>query len=215
MAIETLRAHLDGFYDDAVFGGRPTAVDAGLAATRHAQAVVDLARGKLLHARYLSADERPGDVPDEVAAFGSAAEGFGAVGDERGRGEAVLWQGLYHQVVRSDSETALPFLESARDVARAERDDLTLSYAERHLGFHAWGAGHDSEARAHLERSVELRRAIHWPAGTSAALLALAEFEATHDDRDEAARHLAEARTLAVDADAQGVLAWIDEVESA
>ena len=118
MAIESLRSHLDGFYDDAVFGGRPEAVETGLVAARHAQAVVDLARGKLLHARYLAADKRSGDVPEELGAFESAAEGFAAVGDERGRGEAVLWLGLYHQVVRSDSVAALPFLESARDVAQ-------------------------------------------------------------------------------------------------
>ena len=124
----------------------------------------------------------------------------------------MLWLGLYHQVVRSDSETALPFLQSARDVAHAERDDLTLSYAERHLGFHAWEAGHDAEARAHLERSVELRRTLDWPAGTAAALLALAEFATTHDDLDGAAQRLSEARSLAEGAEAHGVLAWIDAV---
>jgi len=153
MAIESLRSHLDGFYDDAVFGGRPEAVGTGLVAARHAQAVVDLARGKLLHARYLAADKRSGDVPEELGAFESAAEGFAAVGDERGRGEAVLWLGLYHQVVRSDSEAALPFLESARDVAHAERDDgrrrvpLQLELARR---------GADSKARQHRDRAVRL-----------------------------------------------------------
>jgi hypothetical protein len=215
MAIESLRSHLDGFYDDAVFGGRPEAVETGLVAARHAQAVVDLARGKLLHARYLAADKRSGDVPEELGAFESAAEGFAAVGDERGRGEAVLWLGLYHQVVRSDSLAALPYLESARDVASDQRDDLTLSYAERHLGFHAWEAGRDADARLHLERSVELRRALDWPAGTAAALLALAEFDATHAEPAMAAQHLGEARALAVGAGARGVIAWIDEVENA
>ncbi len=212
MAIETLRTYLDGFDDDAVFGGSRPAVDAGLVATRHAQAVVDLARGKLLHARYLAADERSGDVPEELAAFESAAEGFAAVGDERGRGEALLWRGLCDQVVRSDFEAALPFLESAPDVAGDQRDDPTLSYAERHLGFHAWEAGRAADARTHLERSVQLRRALDWRAGTAAALLALAEFEATHADATTTAQHLGEARALAVGAKAQGVIAWVDDV---
>jgi hypothetical protein len=60
-----------------------------------------------------------------------------------------------------------------------------------------------------LERSVELRRGQGWAAGTAAGLLALSEFEATHD-RPEAAAHLVEeAATLATNADAQGVLAWV------
>jgi hypothetical protein len=72
-----------------------------------------------------------------------------------------------------------------------------------------------SVARAHLERSVELRRALGWSAGTAAALLALAEYEATRADATTAAQHLSEARALAVGAEAQGVIAWIDEVENA
>jgi hypothetical protein len=209
MAIESMRAYLDDFYDQSGFGGRPEALSAGLTAVRHAQAVVDLVRGKLLHAEYLAAEDRPGEVPEELAAFESAAAGFADVGDRRGRGEALLWQGLYHQVVRSDSDTAAPLLESARAAAEGEGDDLTLSYAERHLGFHDWEGGRDTEARRHLERSVELRRGLGWAAGTAAGLLALCEFEATHGQPEVAAQHLAEAETLAAGVGAEGVLAWI------
>lgn len=174
MAIESLRAYLDAFYDQAVFGGRPESLAAGLTAVRHAQAVVDLVRGKLLHAELLAAENRPAEVAEELAAFESAAAGFADVGDRRGLGEALLWQGLYHQVVRSDSE-----------------------------------GGRDGDARRHLERSVELRRGLGWAAGTAAGLLALSEFEATHDQPEAAGQLLEEAATLATEADAQGVLAWV------
>ena len=148
MAIESLRSHLDGFYDDAVFGAagrRPWRPGWSRPATRRQWSTWPAA-----------SCSTPATSPPtsglatcrrSCGAFESAAEGFAAVGDERGRGEAVLWQGLYHQVVRSDSLAALPYLESARDVASDQRDDLTLSYAERHLGFHAWEAGRDADAR--------------------------------------------------------------------
>jgi hypothetical protein len=210
MAVDALRAHLEGFYEAAVFGGQAQALEDGFAATRHAQAVTDLSRGKLLHARLLAATERPAEVPEELNAFEAAAEGFAAVGDERGRAEALLWQGLYFQVVRGNSEAAALFLTSAQAISATQHDDLTLSYAERHLGFHDWEAGRDAAARAHLQRSVELRRGLDWPAGTAAALLALAEFDSTHGDPVSAAQLIAEARALATGADAQGVLAWID-----
>ena len=112
MAIESMRAYLDDFYDQSGFGGRPEALSAGLTAVRHAQAVVDLVRGKLLHAEYLAAEDRPGEVPEELAAFESAAAGFADVGDRRGRGEALLWHGGHRrrpprpQRVRRDPRAA-------------------------------------------------------------------------------------------------------------
>ena len=51
--------------------------------------------------------------------------------------------------------------------------------------------------------------------GPPPALLALAEYEATHADATAAAQRRSEARALAVGAEARGVIAWIDEVENA
>jgi len=51
--------------------------------------------------------------------------------------------------------------------------------------------------------------------GPPPALLALAEYEATHADATSAAQHLSEARALAVGAEARCVVARIDEVDNA
>ncbi|HEY2983642.1 MAG TPA: hypothetical protein VGJ38_05780, partial [Jatrophihabitantaceae bacterium] len=78
------------------------------------EADLSLARGRVLHARFLS--ERQED-PRELALFERAAELFQRLGDVRGESEAAFWVGCFHQVVRGDSDLALPFFERSYQLA--------------------------------------------------------------------------------------------------
>src|SRR6266705_1227439 len=123
----------NALYEQAAFGG-----DADLS----------LARGRVLHARFLS--ERQDD-PGELALFERAAELYQRLGDVRGESEAAFWVGCFHQVVRGDSDLALPFFERSYQLASQVGDKLTLSYAARHLGFVYAEAGTLDAAREKLD----------------------------------------------------------------
>jgi hypothetical protein len=90
------------------------------------EAELALARGRILHARFLD-DQRPD--PEELRLFTRSAELFRSLGEVRGEGEALLWVGLYHQVVLRDGRGSLPSLRRARELAGQAGDRLTLSYA--------------------------------------------------------------------------------------
>jgi hypothetical protein len=84
-------------YEQAVFGGDGGALataDRGLDAV---EADLALARGRLLHARFLQ--ERVADAR-ELELFERAATLYGRLGDGRGEAEALFWVGAFHQVVR-------------------------------------------------------------------------------------------------------------------
>ncbi|TCC47897.1 hypothetical protein E0H75_24480 [Kribbella capetownensis] len=83
----------------AIFNGefeKLTAADRELDAV---QADLALARGKVLHARFL--DNRV-EATQELALFEQAAELYSALGDQRGEANAQFWIGCFHQVVRDD-----------------------------------------------------------------------------------------------------------------
>jgi tetratricopeptide (TPR) repeat protein len=193
-------------YELAVFGGDGDALaraDRGLDAV---EADVALARGRVIHARFLA--ERDED-PRELELFERAAELYERLGDIRGQGEAVFWVGAFHQVVRDDTDTALPAFRKALDLATRAGDRLTVSYALRHLGFADQMAGRPVEARARFEESTRLRRELGFPAGVAANLIALAQLAAEQERRDEAAALLDEAAKLAESSESHGVLRWI------
>ncbi|AUG82122.1 hypothetical protein CFP65_7549 [Kitasatospora sp. MMS16-BH015] len=193
-------------YHRAVFGGEKAALASAERRLDEVEAELALTRGKVVHARFLA--ERVEDAR-ELELFERAAELYAQVGDVRGEGEAVLWIGMFHQVVRDAEELALPYFHRAHELAEAAGDDLTRSYVLRHLGFAAHMAGRLPEARAHFEESTRLRRELDFPAGVAANLIGLAYLAAQEDRRPEAARLLAEATELATSADAHGVLGWI------
>src|SRR5262245_26992939 len=134
-------------YERAVFGGDPDAVPRAITELDHVEAHLALARGRILHAVFLA--QRRED-PAELELFTRAAELFSRLGDETGEAEALFWVGTFHQVVRRDHEAALPALRRSYDLASAAGDQLTRSYAVRHLGFAALAAGDASGGRQQL-----------------------------------------------------------------
>lgn len=74
----------------------------------------------------------------------------------RGEPEAQFWIGCFHQVVRDDNVADVPPLTVASEPARKTGDELTLSYALRHLGIAAHMAGDLNDARALADEAAEL-----------------------------------------------------------
>ncbi|MEV6205738.1 tetratricopeptide repeat protein [Kitasatospora sp. NPDC051914] len=193
-------------YERAVFGGDTGALataDLGLDA---AEADLALARGRVIHARFL--DERVENA-SELVLFERAAELYRKLGDVRGEGEALFWVGTFHQVVRDDTEAALPAFDRALDLATGADDRLTVSYVLRHLGFAEHMAGRLDEARRHLEESTRLRRELGFLPGVAANLIGLAHLAAQQERRDDAVSLLREATELAEATDAHGVMRWV------
>lgn len=202
-------------YERAVFGG-----DAGALAEaeRHLSAVeadLAVARGRVIHARFLGATSRtreaPDNVADELVLFERATELYRSLGDVRGEAEAQFWIGTFHQVVRHDDAAAVPALERARTLASQADDPLTLSYALRHLGIAEHRAGQLDEARSYLEESTRLRRQLGFGPGVAANLVGLAYIAAASGHRDEAGVMLDEADSIARDSSAAGIARQIDE----
>lgn len=175
-------------YERAVFGG-----DAGGLATAEreldgVEADLALARGRLVHARFL---EQRREDPQELALFQRAAQLYSMLGDARGEGEALFWVGTFHQVVRGDNEIGVPALERSYELAARVGDNLTMSYALRHLGI--------------AEQSVRLRREVGFLPGVAANLVGLAYIAAGEGRRDDALRLLDDAGTIADSSGAQGI----------
>ncbi|MGA8112182.1 MAG: tetratricopeptide repeat protein [Actinocatenispora sp.] len=200
-------------YELSVFGGdssRLTDAERGLDAV---EADVALARGRLLHARFLAEREHgsPVEDPAELSLFRRAAELYQGIGDVAGEADARFWIGCVHQVVRSDESTARPELERSRALAEQAGARLTLSYALRHLGFMAHQAGDLDTARAQFEESTRLRREVGFRPGVAANLIGLAYVAAAQGRHDDAATALDEAGAIA----ATDALAFVRHVEQA
>lgn len=195
-------------YERAVFGGDSDALATAGRELDAVEADLALARGRVIHARFL--EERVEDVR-ELELFERAARLYGELGDIRGEGEALFWVGTFHQVVRDDTETALPAFTRSLDLATRADDRLTMSYALRHLGFAEHMAGRLDEARARFEESTRLRRELGFLPGVAANLIGLAYVAAQQDRREEAAELLREAAESAGKAGADGVLRWVAE----
>jgi tetratricopeptide (TPR) repeat protein len=193
-------------YERAVFGGDGEALPDADRELDGVEADLALARGKVMHARFL---EQRTEEPGELDLFTRAAELYHRLGDERGEAEALFWVATYHQVVRDDSATALPVLERARGLATKAGDSLTLSYVLRHLGFVEQAAGRTAAARDLFLESTRLRREIGFHAGVAANLVGLAHLAADDGDPAAARRYLDEATAVATECGAAGVLRWI------
>lgn len=195
-------------YEQAVFYGDDGAVASADRVLDAAEAALSLARARIIHARFLAGGQ---EDPAELTLFERAAALYHQLGDLRGEAEALFWVGAYHQVVRDDGDSALPHLRRARELAAAAGDQLTLSYAVRHLGFADMAAGHLDSACRQLEESVRLRREIGFMPGVAAGLLALAELATRDGGRDRARTLLDEAASVAAAAGAHGVLRWVNQ----
>ncbi|WP_306214052.1 tetratricopeptide repeat protein [Actinoplanes sp. RD1] len=193
-------------YERAVYGGDDSGLDA-------AEAELALARGRILHARFLTGRARggppPAEHPEELPLFERAASLFQALGDTRGEAEFLFWIGCLHQVIRRDDETAVPALERA---ARAG-DPHTRAEALRHLGIAAHTAGRLDEARARLEESSRLRREIGALAGVAANMVGPAYIAAAQGRHADAEATLTEARAIAEAQHAGAVIQQIDDAK--
>jgi tetratricopeptide (TPR) repeat protein len=198
-------------YEQAVFGGDAGALDLADQHLDRVEADLALARGRVLHARFLA--ERQED-PHELALFERSTELFRRLEDARGEAEALFWVGTFHQVVRGDGATAHPLFEKSYRLAESVDDKLTLSYAARHLGFGHQAEGRFDEARAYFEESVRLREQIGFIPGVAAGKLALAGLAKQSGNHTAARAFLAEARRLAEDSGAKGITGWINQTEA-
>jgi tetratricopeptide (TPR) repeat protein len=194
-------------YDRVVFAGDASDVPGAERALDAVEADIALARGRLLHARYL--EQREQEDPQELSLFERAAQLYAELGDARGEGEAVFWVGIVHQVIRGDHDTALPLFERSLALATAADDKLTQTYALRHLGFVAAESGDTAGAREHLLESTRLRRDLDFGPGVAANLIALAHVAAADEKGDEVRDFLDEADQLAADPAAAGIRTWV------
>jgi tetratricopeptide (TPR) repeat protein len=194
-------------YERAIFNAEADALTTADRELDAAEADLLLTRGKVLHGRFL---ENRVEDPRELELFERALALYTSVDDERGQAEATFWIGCFHQVVRDETEPALSALTRSRDLARKTGDELTLSYALRHLGIAAHRAGNLDEARALLEESTAVRRTLGFTAGVAANLVGLIYLSA-----GEEARALAdEAADLAESVGATTVSKQIEEARS-
>ncbi|NUT35184.1 MAG: tetratricopeptide repeat protein [Hamadaea sp.] len=204
-------------YAQAVYAGDATALTEAERDLDAVDADAALARGRILHGRFLTARDTPGspaaaEDPAELPLFERALAAYRRLGDVRGEGEALFWIGCLHQVIRRDNDTAVPLLERSGALAAQAGDVATQAEALRHLGVAAHMAGRLDEARAHLEESTRLRRETGALPGVASNMIGLAYIAAAQDRRADALSILDEAHALG---QAHGAHAIVQHIEQA
>ncbi|MFC0004074.1 tetratricopeptide repeat protein [Micromonospora siamensis] len=203
-------------YERAVFNGDADALKDAARALDAVEADGALARGRILHARFLLDRGRPGsppvEDPAELPLFRRALELYRALGDTRGEAEALFWIGCLYQVIRRDDESAVADLERSRELAARVGDRSTESEALRHLGIAAHTAGRLDEATERLAESTRLRRECGAMPGVAANMVGLAYIAAAQDRRADALATLDEAHAIA---EAHGALAVVRQIDQA
>jgi tetratricopeptide (TPR) repeat protein len=205
-------------YDQVVFRGDISGLTDAERGLDAVEAGTALARGRILHARFLHGragnDSPPGEDPDELPLFERAAHMYEALGDVRGEAEALFWIGCLHQVIRRDNDIAVPKLERSRELAARAGDKPTESEALRHLGIAAHAAGRLDEARERLEESSRLRREVGASVGVAANMVGLAYIAAAQDRRAEAEATLDEAYAIAQSHGAHAIVRQIEQART-
>jgi tetratricopeptide (TPR) repeat protein len=199
-------------YERSVFGGDQDGIPAAMRDLDQLEADLALARGQLLHAKFL--DDRVEDE-SELACFERAVWLSEHLADERGLAESLFWMGTFHQVVRQDHDTALPFLERSRELSTKVGDTLTLSYALRHLCFVARANGQLDLAQDLLMESLRLRRELGFSPGVAANLVGLAYLAAEQGRPADAIPLLDDAANVAASCGASKILSLVDEARAA
>ncbi|GAB1821119.1 tetratricopeptide repeat protein [Herbidospora sp. RD11066] len=174
------------------------------------EADLALARGRILHGRFL-ADRARGEDPAELPLFERAVELYRALGDTRGEAEALFWVGCLHQVIRRDNETAVPLFERARQMG----DQATQGEALRHLGIAAHMGGRLDEARERLEESSRLFREAGSLPVVAANMIGLAYVASAQDRRADALAILDDAHAIALAHGAQVIVGQIEQARTA
>ncbi|MEU9289925.1 tetratricopeptide repeat protein [Streptomyces sp. NPDC048275] len=198
-------------FEAAMFGGETSALDRSDDVLDAVEAPLSMARGKVLHVRFLNERE---ENSEELVLFERAAELYERLGDASGQADALFWVGCWHQVVKGDGATGRPYFERSYELAKSVDDRMTMSYAIRHLGFADKDAGHFDQARERLTESLTLRREIGFRPGEAAGLVALAYLAAETGDPSAAFHHLDEAQSVAESCGAKAVLGWIDQAHT-
>ncbi|MFE5035488.1 tetratricopeptide repeat protein [Streptomyces sp. NPDC056683] len=201
----------EDLFEAAMFGGDASALDRSDDVLDAVEARLSMARGKVLHVRFLNDRE---ENSREVALFERAAELYRRLEDASGEAHALFWIGCWHQVVKGEGATGRPYFEQSYALAKSVGDRLTMSYAVRHLGFTDKDAGRLDLARERLAESVALRREIGFRPGEAAGLLALAHLAAETGDRPAALQHLDEAQAVAQSCGAKAVSGWVEQARA-
>ena len=212
MTVDERIVRAKDFYERALFGGEADGLPVAERELDGVEADLALARGRLIHARYLA--KRDVEDPRELELFERAAALYRALGDARGEGEALFWVGIVHQVIREDDGTAVPLFERARVLAEQAEDPMTLSYVLRHLGYAEHTAGRLDAARAWFEESTRLRRELGFRPGVAANLVGLIYVAAAQGRRADALALADEAIALAEASGAHGILPHIEEARA-
>jgi tetratricopeptide (TPR) repeat protein len=205
-------------YEQAVLSGDAAPLAAADQELDAVEADLAVARGRLMHARFLlrrdqdpaAAEEDPGELP----LFERAAQVYLDQGNTRGAGEALFWVGCFHQVVRHDQVTAVPFLERSLELASQAGDKATIAEALRHLGIAAHAEGELEVARRHLEESTRLRLETGHLPGAAANMVGLAYIAAAHGRVQDALAVLDEAAAIAGPSQAHRILQQVNEARA-
>ena len=206
-------------YERAVFTG-----DAELLADADreldpAEADLAMARGKLMHTRFLlrrDQDPSAADIdPGELPLFERAAGLYRGLGDTRGEAAALFWIGCFHQVIGRDDATAVPVLEQSLELASQAGAKAVMSEALRHLGIAAHACGDLETARQRLEESTRLRRELGLLPAVAANLVGLAYIAAAQGRAGDALALIAEGSQIAQAARADRILQQLDEARAA
>ncbi len=216
MAADRRLDRTEELYQRSVFCGDSRGLDEAGRLLDAVEADLSLARGKLIHASFLEQRRSSGAAavadPGELQFFERAAELYESLDDVPGQGRAAFWIGCFYQVVLDDDAKAVSALERAAELATETGDNLTLSYALRHLAFADHKAGRLDSAKDKFSESTRLRReAGFWP-GVAANLIGLAYVSAEQGRKDEAIGFATQARAVARECGAGGMIAMADEV---
>jgi tetratricopeptide (TPR) repeat protein len=215
-------------YERALLEGEAGALDAADRELDAVEADLALARGRVLHGRFLEQrNEDPGQAtedPRELTLFERALHLYQALGDTRGEAEALFWVGCCHQVVRGDDDTAVPALERSLELATQAGDQpvmaedlrhLTVMAEDlRHLGIAEHRAGRMEAAQRRLEESTRLRRETGNLPGVAANLVGLAYITAGQGRGEDARTLLDEAGAIAEATGAHGIARQVDEARA-
>jgi tetratricopeptide (TPR) repeat protein len=202
-------------YERALFDDDDSALGVAERELDSVEADLSLARGRLIHGRFLERRNDDQEDPRELALFERARQLYQALGDVRGEAEALFWIGCCHQVVRRDHDAAVPVLERSLALAAQAGDKMTMSYALRHLGIADHAAGRLEEARRRLEESSALRRELGFLPGVAANMVGLTYIAAGQGRPDDALALLDQAEAIAQASGARGIMRQIEEARAA
>src|ERR1700691_927020 len=205
-------------YERALFDGDTGALAAADRELDAVEADLALARGRIIHGRFLQLREEDPELaredPAELTFFGRAAELYRARGNVRGEAESLFWIGCFHQLVRRDNTAAIPLFQRSLELATGADDKATMSEALRHLGIADHAAGRLDTARQRLEESSRLRREIGLLPGVASNLVGLTYIAAAQGRRDDAMALVEEARAIAEASGAHGIMRHIEVARS-